>query len=56
VQKNVADLLAGSGEAPSDTQALIHDLQLTLAKLQAQLPVFYQDVSGPFLSGLAPND
>ena len=51
VQENVADLLAGSGEAASETQALVYDLQLALAKLQVQLPTLYQDVSGPFLSG-----
>jgi hypothetical protein len=52
VNENTAALLAGSGRTAAEGQALVHDLQLALAKLQAQLPVLYQHVSGPFLSGL----
>jgi hypothetical protein len=36
-----------SAEVPGSS-----NLQLTLTKLHAQLPVLYQHVSGPFLSGL----
>jgi hypothetical protein len=52
VNENTAALLAGSGRTAAEGQALVRDLQLALAKLQAQLPVLYQHVSGPFLSGL----
>jgi uncharacterized phage infection (PIP) family protein YhgE len=52
VNENIAALLAESGRTTAEGQTLVRDLQLTLAKLQAQLPVLYQHVSGPFLSGL----
>ena len=35
-----------------EEQTLVHDLHLTLTKLHVQLPVLYQHVSGPLLSGL----
>jgi hypothetical protein len=35
-----------------EEQTLVRDLHLTLTKLHARLPVLYQHVSGPFLSGL----
>jgi hypothetical protein len=47
----IAALLAGPGMTAAEGQSLVRELQLTLAKLQAQLPVLDQDVSGPFLSG-----
>jgi hypothetical protein len=50
VHDSVAALLAGSGEAPSETKAVVRDLQLGLAELETQLPALYQQVSGPFLS------
>ena len=50
VQENVAALLAGSGEAATEKQSLLRDLHLALAKLKAQLPMLYQQVSGAFLS------
>jgi hypothetical protein len=49
--EDIAALLAESSPTAAEGQALLRDLQLALAKLQAQLPVLYQDVSGPFLSG-----
>jgi hypothetical protein len=49
--EDIAALLAESSPTATEGQALLRDLQLALAKLQAQLPVLYQDVSGPFLSG-----
>src|SRR6266853_2271524 len=52
VNENIAALLGESGRTTSEGQTLVHDLQLTLAKLYAQLPELYQHVSGPFLSGL----
>jgi hypothetical protein len=50
VRDNGTALLAGSGEAPSEAQAVVRDLQLALADLETQLPALYQQVSGPFLS------
>jgi hypothetical protein len=47
---DVVALLAESGKAASETQALVLDLQLALAKLETQLPVLYDHASGPFLS------
>jgi hypothetical protein len=52
VNENIAALLGESGRTAPEGQTLVHDLQLTLAKLYAQLPELYQHVSGPFLSGL----
>jgi hypothetical protein len=52
VNENIAALLAESGRTAAEEQTLVRDLQLTLTKLHAQLPVLYQHVSGPFLSGL----
>jgi len=52
VNENTAALLADSSRTAAEAQALVRDLQLALAKLQAQLPVLYQHVSGPFLGGL----
>jgi hypothetical protein len=43
-------LLAGSGEAFFEAQAVARELQLTLTELETQLPALYQQVSGPFLS------
>jgi hypothetical protein len=43
-------LLAGSGETVFEEQAVVRELQLTLAELETQLPALYQQVSGPFLS------
>jgi hypothetical protein len=51
---DVVTLLAGSGSEPSETQALVQDLQLALTKLQTQLPMFYNEVSGRFLSEPKP--
>ncbi len=51
VNENIAVLLGDSGRTASEGQTLVHDLQLTLAKLYAQLPELYQHVSGPFLNG-----
>jgi hypothetical protein len=56
VNENVAALFAGSGETASETQAVVRDLQLDLAKLQTQLPMLYQNVNGPFLSEPKNND
>jgi hypothetical protein len=52
VNENIAALLGESGRTAPEGQTLVHDLQLTLAKLYTQLPELYQHVSGPFLSGL----
>jgi hypothetical protein len=52
VNENIAALVGESGRTAPEGQTLVHDLQLTLAKLYAQLPELYQHVSGPFLSGL----
>jgi hypothetical protein len=52
VNENIAALLGESGRTTSEEQTLVRDLRLTLTKLHAQLPVLYQHVSGPFLSGL----
>src|SRR6202790_316655 len=52
VNENIAALLGESGRTAPEGQTLVHDLQLTLARLYAQLPELYQHVSGPFLSGL----
>jgi hypothetical protein len=52
VNEDIAALLGESGWTTPEGQTLVHDLQLTLAKLYAQLPELYQHVSGPFLSGL----
>ena len=52
VNESVATLLGNSGRSTSEEQTMVHDLQLTLTKLHAQLPVLYQHVSGPFLSAL----
>jgi hypothetical protein len=52
VNENVAALLGESNRTTAEGQSLVHELQLTLAKLYAQLPEPYQHVSGPFLSGL----
>jgi hypothetical protein len=52
VNENIAALLAESHRTAAEGQILVLDLQLTLAKLHAQLPMLYQHVSGPFLSGL----
>lgn len=43
---NVVALLAGPSEAGPETQALVRDLQMALAKLQTQLPMLYQHASG----------
>jgi hypothetical protein len=51
VNENVAALLGESSRTTAEGQTLVHDLQQTLAKLDAQLPELYQHVSGPFLSG-----
>ena len=50
MNENIAAMLAETGRSAAEGQALVHDLQLALAKLQAELPVLYQHVSGPFLS------
>jgi hypothetical protein len=52
VNENIAAMLAEPGRTTPEETALIHELHLTLTKLHAQLPVLYQHVSGPFLSGL----
>jgi hypothetical protein len=52
VNENIAALLSESNRTTAEGQSLVHGLQLTLAKLYAQLPELYQHVSGPFLSGL----
>jgi hypothetical protein len=52
VNENIAALLAESHRTAAEGQILLLALQLTLAKLHAQLPMLYQHVSGPFLSGL----
>jgi hypothetical protein len=52
VNENIAALLGESSRTTAEGQSLVHELQLTLAKLYAQLPELYQHVSGPFLSGL----
>jgi hypothetical protein len=52
VNENIATLLGESSRTTAEGQTLVHDLQLTLAKLYAQLPELYQHVNGPFLSGL----
>ena len=52
VNENLAALLAESGRTAAEGQILVRDLQQTLVKLHTQLPVLYQHVSGPFLSGL----
>ena len=52
VNETIAALLAESGRTTSEEQRLVRDLQLTLTKLHTQLPVLFQHVSGPFLSGL----
>ena len=52
VNESVATLLGNSGRSTSEEQTMVRDLQPTLTKLHAQLPVLYQHVSGPFLSGL----
>jgi len=51
VNENVAAILGESSRTTAEGQTLVHDLQQTLAKLDAQLPELYQHVSGPFLSG-----
>jgi hypothetical protein len=50
VHDNGVALLAGSGEAFFEVQAGVRELQLAVAELDIQLPVLYQQVSGPFLS------
>jgi hypothetical protein len=52
VNENIAALLGESSRTTAEGQSLVHELQLTLAKLYGQLPELYQHVSGPFLSGL----
>jgi hypothetical protein len=52
VNENIAALLGESSRTTAEGQSLVHELQLTLTKLYAQLPELYQHVSGPFLSGL----
>ena len=52
VNESIATLLSDSGRTTSEEPTMVRDLQLTLVKLHAQLPVLYQHVSGPFLSGL----
>jgi hypothetical protein len=52
VNENIAALLGESSRTTAEGQSLLHELQLTLAKLYAQMPELYQHVSGPFLSGL----
>ena len=42
-------LLAGSNENVTDPQILIVDLQRSIEGLEMQLPLLYQQVSGPFL-------
>ena len=52
MNENIAAMLAETGRSAAEGQALVRDLKLALAKLQAELPMLYQHVSGPFLSGL----
>jgi len=40
-------LFANAGDSHRETPAVVHDLQVDLAKLQAQLPALYELVSGP---------
>jgi anti-sigma factor RsiW len=47
---NVVALFARSTETVSNGQASARDLQVTLIKLEAQLLMLYQNVSGPFVS------
>jgi hypothetical protein len=50
MHNNVVALFARSTETVSNRQASARDLQVTLIKLEAQLPMLYQNVIGPFVS------
>ena len=50
IQADVAKMLAGSGDTQNDPEAIVRDFEESLIRAKAQLSLFSDQVSGPFLS------